>query len=458
MKYDNAFRNSSRPHILMITNHGIHQWQIIPGLPDTGGQNVFVNEFTASLAKKGFKITIVNRGGYKHPVSGEPRAGLHYKDENQRILYLEDDKKSFVRKEDMDEQLPALAKALQNHLAAEGLSADLIISHYWDGAKLGILFNKSQKERVGHVWVPHSLGAIKKRNVNPEQWAGLRIDERIKNEEEIISTVDRVAATSATIRHSLKEDYSYNKPPLFLPPSIDPGRYFPHEVMEDHPIWSFLSERCGLTPSEIFKNKVITEISRTDKTKRKSILIKAFSEVIQDHPDSVLVVSIDQSDNPLSRFLIALIEDLDITKHVAVVGSVWDQLPDIYAATDIYCTPSIMEGFGMTSQEAAATAVPVIASNLVPFATEYLLGDSIEEVKAETGEGYLQVGQGAIVAAADDVGQFAQALDILLSNPNQRKEMGKKAYEITIPYFTWDNVVGEFLKDIQYLIPGHKAS
>jgi glycosyltransferase involved in cell wall biosynthesis len=148
---------------------------------------------------------------------------------------------------------------------------------------------------------------------------------------------------------------------------------------------------------------------------------------------------------------------LDITKHVAVVGSVWDQLPDIYAATDIYCTPSIMEGFGMTSQEAAATAVPVIASNLVPFATEYLLGDSIEEVKAETGEGYLQVGQGAIVAAADDVGQFAQALDILLSNPNQRKEMGKKAYEITIPYFTWDNVVGEFLKDIHYLIPDHKA-
>jgi hypothetical protein len=31
-----------------------------------------------------------------------------------------------------------------------------------------------------------------------------------------------------------------------------------------------------------------------------------------------------------------------------------------------------MEGFGMTAQEAAATKVPVIASNLVPFAKEEL--------------------------------------------------------------------------------------
>jgi transcriptional regulator len=37
-----AFLASSQKHILMITNHGIHQWQIIPGLPDTGGQNVSI--------------------------------------------------------------------------------------------------------------------------------------------------------------------------------------------------------------------------------------------------------------------------------------------------------------------------------------------------------------------------------------------------------------------------------
>ena len=86
----------------MITNHGIHQWKIIPGLPDTGGQNVFVNQFTNQLAQNGFKITIVNRGGFPHPLSGMYRRGYDYKDENQRILYLEDSLPSFVIKEEMD--------------------------------------------------------------------------------------------------------------------------------------------------------------------------------------------------------------------------------------------------------------------------------------------------------------------------------------------------------------------
>lgn len=97
-----AFLASRRKHVLMITNHGIHQWQVTPGLPDTGGQNVFVNQFTEALAKLGFRITIVNRGGYPHPVTGEPQRGFRYQDEHQRILYLEDGVNEFVRKEDMD--------------------------------------------------------------------------------------------------------------------------------------------------------------------------------------------------------------------------------------------------------------------------------------------------------------------------------------------------------------------
>lgn len=97
MNKHQAFLASRRKHVLMITNHGIHQWKIIPGLPDTGGQDVFVNQCTEALARLGFKITIVNRGGYPHPVTGEWRRGIHYKDENQRIVYLEDGVHKFVR-------------------------------------------------------------------------------------------------------------------------------------------------------------------------------------------------------------------------------------------------------------------------------------------------------------------------------------------------------------------------
>ena len=103
------FIGSDAPHVLQITNHGVHEWDVVPGLPDTGGQNVFVNMFTEALAAMGFRITIVNRGGYAHAVTGEMQTGLCYKDARQRIIYLEDGTPEFVRKEDMDEHTPQLS-------------------------------------------------------------------------------------------------------------------------------------------------------------------------------------------------------------------------------------------------------------------------------------------------------------------------------------------------------------
>jgi glycosyltransferase involved in cell wall biosynthesis len=291
------------------------------------------------------------------------------------------------------------------------------------------------------------LGAVKKRNVKPERWVNLRIDERIANEEQIIAEVDRIAATSATIRQSLQEDYDYQSAHLFLPPCIDPERYHPRAIQENHSIWAFLSEHTGISPEEVRNSLIITEISRTDTTKRKDVLIKAFAQVNQNYPETLLVVTIDKTNGPLAGELLNLIQFLGVEKRVVVLGSIWEKLPDIYAVTDIYCTPSIMEGFGMTPQEAAATKVPVVSSNLVPFAMEYLLGDDIEEVPYQTDSPPLRVGQGTIVASADDVPGFAHALEMLLSNETLRKRMGENAYQITIPYFTWDNMVSVFLKD-----------
>jgi sucrose-phosphate synthase len=429
-----AFLASSRRHVLMITNHGIHQWEIIPGLPDTGGQNVFVNQFTAALAQRDFKITIANRGGYPHPTTGEWRKGLRYKDERQRILYLEDGLDEFVPKEQMDPQTPALAKSLARVLHTEQTDVELIISHYWDGAKVGVLYNQDRDERVKHIWVPHSLGTVKKCNVPPNRWRGLRVDERIAIEKRLLPDLDGVAATSSTIERALREDYAYASEPLFLPPCVDTARYHLRDIPANDAVWRFLGRRAGLPASQVRKRKIVTEISRTDSTKRKDVLIEAFSQVCQQQPDSLLVVSIDPNEKQLAEELGRLIHTLDLENHVAVVGHVWEWLPALYAITDVYCTPSIMEGFGMSAQEAAATGVPVVASHLVPFATEYL-------AKAN----------GAIIVQADDVNGFARALEMLLADDEKQKTMGRNAYRATVPYFTWPDRVRAFLADIEEL-------
>ncbi len=197
------------------------------------------------------------------------------------------------------------------------------------------------------------------------------------------------------------------------------------------------------------KKKIITEISRTDKTKRKDILIRAFAKVQQEFPDTLLVVTIDVNQAPVGPDLLDLIRSEDVAGSVAVLGSVWDQLPDIYAVTDIYCMPSIMEGFGMAPQEAAATRAPVVSSNLVPYVVEYLLGPEVTKIDYDKGNARpLQLGAGAIVVPADDVSGFARALAMLLADEALRIKMGEWAYTATIPYFTWDNMVQVFLEAI----------
>ena len=444
-----AFASLNAPHVLMVTNHGIHQWDVVPGLPDTGGQNLFVNMFTDTLASLGFRVTIVNRGGYAHPTTGDQQIGLRYKDGRQRIFYLQDDRSEFVRKEDMDEQTPKLAEFLWDFLEGPaGGYIDFIISHYWDGAKVGSLVRQNFRDKVPHFWVPHSLGTVKKRNMKPETWDHLRIDERISIERSLIGELDGVVATSPLIRQVLIEDYGVEQP-LFLPPCIDPHRFHPRKVDDQHEIYEFIGRHCGLSAPQVQQSRIITEISRTDHTKRKDVLIRAFKKVNEQHPDTILVISVDETEEQIYRELWALIRELKIASRVAVVGNIWEKLPDLYAITDVYCSPSVMEGFGMAVQEAAATKVPVVGSDLIPFVTEYLLDGEMREQQFE-GAAPIKIGKGAIVVKADDVNGFACAIRKLLSDDGLRTKMGQEAYGITIPYFTWDGMTRQFLDDIGF--------
>ncbi len=443
-KLEQEFLQSERRHILMITNHGIHQWDVVSGLPDTGGQNIYVNQLTQVLADFGFRITILNRGGYPHPSTGELRTGFRYKDGAQRIFYLEDGLREFVRKEDMKDQIPGLVRFLKDRMNRETLRVDLIISNYWDAALLGVLYNRELPQRVPHLWIPHSLGAVKKRNMPPESWEDLRVDERIETEQTFMGDLDYVAATSSLIRSSLKEDYGRTEP-LFLPPCINPEKYQPRRVPEDHEIWDFLDQRSPLAKEELRKQRIIIEISRTDRTKRKDVLLRAFRQLRQEHPDTLLIVALDSNSGEVYREIDGLIGELGLKDAVIPIGHEAERLPWLYAASALYCSPSVMEGFGMSVQEAAATGVPVVGSDKIPFVAEYLLGESPEQEKA-SGGGSFQVGDGGLLVPADDTAGFAGAMEWLLADEERRRAVGKRALDITVPYFTWEEMTRRLLQ------------
>ncbi|UCG22925.1 MAG: glycosyltransferase family 4 protein, partial [Chloroflexota bacterium] len=130
------------------------------------------------------------------------------------------------------------------------------------------------------------------------------------------------------------------------------------------------------------------------------------------------------------------------------LGSVREWLPVIYSVTDLYCTPAVVEGFGMSAQEAAATQVPVIASERVPFVAEYLAGTKPQPLSFAKDHAPLLIGYGALLVEADDVRGFAEALIVLLRDEQLRRAMGQAAFQRTVPYFTWSSRVATFLEEL----------
>jgi glycosyltransferase involved in cell wall biosynthesis len=90
----------------------------------------------------------------------------------------------------------------------------------------------------------------------------------------------------------------------------------------------------------------------------------------------------------------------------------------------------------------------VIASHRVPYVTEYLLGADYDSLTPMGGSEPVLFGNGALVAQADDIDGFVYALELLLMDDARRVNMGRRAYHLTVPYFTWPRVTADFLEQI----------
>ncbi|MFH1078427.1 MAG: glycosyltransferase [Patescibacteria group bacterium] len=69
---------------------------------------------------------------------------------------------------------------------------------------------------------------------------------------------------------------------------------------------------------------------------------------------------------PLERRLRDLAERLRIASRIEWLGY-RDDVPELLAASDIFCFPSRYEGLGLAAVEAAAAGVPIVASDLPPL-------------------------------------------------------------------------------------------
>jgi glycosyltransferase involved in cell wall biosynthesis len=168
-------------------------------------------------------------------------------------------------------------------------------------------------------------------------------------------------------------------------------------------------------------HQVILFLSRLHEIKGVEIAVDAFIRIAQRHPDAVLVLAGNDEQGLLAR-LRAQVAAANLSHRVITPGLVTgaDKI-DLLARADVFVLPSIGEGLSMAILEALASSTPAIISHQCNLP---IVGEA---------------GAGAVVARTSD--DFAQALDLFLSDAPMRKEAGERAYRLARDHFGWPPIL-----------------
>ena len=121
----------------------------------------------------------------------------------------------------------------------------------------------------------------------------------------------------------------------------------------------------------------------------------------------------------------ALIADLGIDSAITHVGHVDNlALPPYYAAADLFCFPSLYEGFGIPLIEAMACGAPVVCSDLELF--REVCADAAQYTDTRAPE------------------PLAEAIASLLGDPARAESMRARGLE-RARAFTWERTARETL-------------
>jgi glycosyltransferase involved in cell wall biosynthesis len=169
---------------------------------------------------------------------------------------------------------------------------------------------------------------------------------------------------------------------------------------------------------------VLTVVGRLAKEKGHRYLIEALPAVRALYADVRLLIVGDDSSLEAStkEDIVQRVKALGLEGSVSLLGQ-RDDVPDILGATDIFCLPSLWEGFGLVIAEAMAAGRPVVASRI----------DGIPEV--------VEDGVTGILVPPRDPRALAEAILELLADPNKAEAMGRAGRERVRKHFTVEAMV-----------------
>jgi len=110
---------------------------------------------------------------------------------------------------------------------------------------------------------------------------------------------------------------------------------------------------------------VVLSVANFVEPKNHRFLIEVFNETLKQRKEALLALA---GAGPLQPQIEAQIKELGIGANVQFLG-VRNDVPDLLKAADVFLFPSLYEGFGIVAEEAQASGLPVVASDVLPEET-----------------------------------------------------------------------------------------
>lgn len=212
----------------------------------------------------------------------------------------------------------------------------------------------------------------------------------------VVSKADAVRCVSQAIKSKLiKRGVSERKIEV-VPTAVDLNKF----RLFDH-------EKVAQIKSEFQGKKLIVFAGRFHPIKNIPFLIKAFSIVRKELPDSGLLLIGDGSEK---QNIISLVDQLGLKDSVFFTGELHHKdLINYYFASQILVLPSFSEGLPKVLTEGGLCGLPLIAPD------------------AEWSKEVIKEGQNGYLVSIDDEKVLAERLVYLLKNETLRGEMSKKS-------------------------------
>ncbi|HHM05252.1 MAG TPA: HAD-IIB family hydrolase [Gammaproteobacteria bacterium] len=369
-------------YLMLISVHGLirgHNLELGRDA-DTGGQTKYVVELARALARhpEVARVDLLTRAVVDPKVDPDYAVPEEPLEPKAHIIRLPCGPRRYLRKEVLWPHLDSFADHALQHLRRIGRVPDVIHSHYADagyvGARLAGLLG------VPLVHTGHSLGREKRRRLEDQ---GVRpetierqynITQRIEAEEFALDNAAVVvASTSQEVegQYAIYDNYD-PKAMVVIPPGIDLDRFYPPRRGRFRPpVFEELS-RFLKEP----RKPMILALSRADPRKNIATLVRAYGEHpgLREIANLVLIAgnrddieALDKGARTVLKELLLLIDRYDLYGRTAYPKHHQSQdVPLLYRlaakSRGVFVNPALTEPFGLTLIEAAASGLPVVAT------------------------------------------------------------------------------------------------